>query len=143
MTLERLLIESECRALVAETARRADAAQPDALAALFTADAVLVRPGAAPLVGRDAIRAAYAERPPNRLTRHLVTHTRVTVVDADTVDAASLLLVWSGNHDDPPGPRGRPGQQAVGEFDDRLVRTPEGWRIARREARFVLQAAEG
>jgi ketosteroid isomerase-like protein len=143
MTLERLLLEADCRALVAETTRCVDAAQPDALALLFTADAVLLRPGAAPLVGRAAIRAAYAERPPNRLTRHLVTHTRITVVDADTVDAASLLLVWSGSSDDAPGPRGRPGQQAVGEFDDRLVRTPEGWRIARREARFVLHAPGG
>jgi hypothetical protein len=136
----RLTIEAACRRLVLQAAAHTDANRPAELAALFTADAVLIRPNAAPLHGPDAIRDAYASRPADRISRHLVTGTRVDVQSADEAHATSLVLVWFGSTDDAPGPKGRPvrGEQAVGEFDDHFVRTTDGWRIARREARFVL-----
>lgn len=138
---ERLDIEAACRRLVLLAADHTDAARPDALAALFAADAVLVRPNAAPLHGPAAIRDAYAQRAPDRISRHLVTGTVFDEVDADTAHGRSLVIVWFGSSGDPAGARGRPArEQAVGEFDDRFVRTAEGWRIARREARFVLHA---
>ena len=138
--LQRLLIENACRNLVLHAAAHADAHEPDLLAACFTDDAVLVRPNAQPLQGREAIRQAYAQRPADRLTRHLVAHTRVAIESALMAQAHSCVLLWTGSLADEPGPQGRPAQprQVLGEFDDHCVLTPAGWRIARRDARFVL-----
>jgi hypothetical protein len=50
------------------------------------------------------------------------------------------VLLWSGLRSDPPSPKGRPADaaQQLGEFIDVLRHTPQGWRIARREARFMF-----
>ena len=57
-----------------------------------------------------------------------------------TAQAACTVLLWSGRHSDALTPRGRPAdaQQQVGEIRDLLAKTPEGWRIRRREAWFTL-----
>ncbi len=138
--LQRLLIENACRTLVLRVAACADAHEPAQLAAWFTDDATLVRPNAQPLQGREAIGQAYAQRPAGRITRHLVTQTLVEVESAAVAHAHSCVLLWAGSLADEPGPQGRPAQprQVLGEFDDRCELTPAGWRIARRDARFVL-----
>jgi hypothetical protein len=46
-----------------------------------------------PLRGPDAIRDAYAGRPADRISRHLVTGTLVEVLSADEARATSLVLV--------------------------------------------------
>jgi ketosteroid isomerase-like protein len=139
-TLEHMVTVEACRALVMRSAQYADAADYAGYAALFATDGVLVRPGGAPLLGRPAIEAAYASRPAERLTRHLVTNTLVDVESPDRARGVSTVLLWSGKHTDLPGPFGRPAdaRQVVGEFMDEFVRTPEGWRISRRTASFVL-----
>lgn len=140
--LQRLLIVESCRELVLRAAGWADAPDAAALAALFTEDAVLARPNSAPLHGRATIRASYAQRPASRITRHLVTNTMVDVESSGAARASSSVLLWTGSLAEADSPYGRPAQprQLVGEFDDRLTLTPEGWRIARRDARFVLHS---
>lgn len=140
--LQWLLIERACSRLVLRAAEHADHQRPAELAALFAPDAVLNRPNAEPLRGREAIREAYAQRPANRITRHVVTNIRVEVLSAVDARATSVVLLWAGSSDDAPGPRGRPAcaGQVLGEFDDRFVLTPEGWRIASRTASFLLHA---
>lgn len=137
---DRWLIVSACQQAVVRAAAAVDAGDATALANLFTADAILERPNAAPLIGRDAIRLAYAARPVERMTRHLVTNTLVDILAPDRSHASSLVLLWTGNRKDAPGAHGRPAdaRQLVGEFEDDLVATDEGWRIARRRAVFVL-----
>jgi uncharacterized protein (TIGR02246 family) len=141
---QRLAIQQACRDLVCRAAACADAHQPAQLAGLFSDDAVLVRPNAQPLQGRDAIRQAYEQRSAERITRHLVTNTLVEVESASKARAMSYVLLWAGSHSDPGGAQGRPaqGRQVVGEFDDRFTLTPQGWRIAHREARFVLHSGD-
>lgn len=137
--LESLLIERACRDLVLRAARHADNDEPERLAALFTTDGRLQRPDGSVLEGRDAIAAAYAQRAPGRLTRHLVVATQVEVVSAAQAHASSQVLLWIGSSDEPVGPRGRPVRsQVVGEFADRLALTADGWRLSRREARFIM-----
>lgn len=138
--LQRLLITDACRETVLRAAAAADAGDAAVLAALFTPDAVLQRPNAEPIQGRDAIRESYAKRPPQRLTRHLVTQTLVDIEGPDQARATSAVLLWSGNLDDDSGPQGRPAdaRQVVGEFHDLLLCTAEGWRIHQRRATFVL-----
>lgn len=141
--LQRLLIENACRELVLRSVERTDAHDAAGLAALFAADGVLRRPSGPPLAGRAAIEAAYAQRPRERLTRHLVTNTLVEVESPARAAARSRVLLWAGSTEDAEGPQGRPlrGPQLMGEFDDRFVLTDEGWRFASRDARFVLHAA--
>jgi len=142
--LERLLAERACTRLVLLAAAHVDRGEPAALAALFTPDAVLVRPGGTALHGREAIQAAYEQRPAERITRHLVSNTLVDLVSDSEARAQSQVLLWTGSTTDAAGPRGRPasGGPVVGAFDDRFVKTPEGWRIAHRTASFVLHAAD-
>lgn len=140
--LQRLLIQDACRELVLRAAECADAHDAAGLAALFMPEGVLRRPGGQPLVGRAAIEAAYAQRPRDRITRHLVTNTRVEVESETAARAHSRVLLWAGSTADAEGPQGRPlrGPQLVGEFADRFVHTDAGWRIASRDASFVLHA---
>jgi len=141
--LQRLLIHEACRELVLRSVECTDAHDAAGLAALFAPDGVLRRPTGQPLVGRAAIEAAYAQRPRERITRHLVTNTLVEVESATSAAARSRVLLWAGSTEDADGPQGRPlrGPQLVGEFDDRFVLTGEGWRFASRDASFVLHAA--
>lgn len=139
--LDTLVAEAACRDLVLAAADAVDGRDFLAFADLFETRGVLVRPDGSELVGRPAIVAAYAARDPERLTRHLVSNQRVRVdLAAGTAQAACSVLLWSGRHSDATTPRGRPAdaQQQVGEIRDLLAKTPEGWRIRRREAWFTL-----
>lgn len=139
--LDTLRAEAACRDLVLAAADAVDGRDFLAFADLFEMRGVLVRPDGTELVGRPAIVAAYAARDPERLTRHLVSNQRVRVdLAAGTAQAACTVLLWSGRHSDALTPRGRPADalQQVGEIRDLLAKTPEGWRIRRREAWFTL-----
>ena len=142
--LEGLLAERACTRLVLQAAAHVDRGEPAALAALFTPDAVLERPGGACLQGRAAIQAAYEQRPAERITRHLVSNTLVDLLSPTEARAESQVLLWTGSAADAAGPRGRPASNdpVVGAFDDRCVKTADGWRIAHRIASFVLHAAD-
>lgn len=144
--LRRAATIAGCCDTIARAARLADLQQHEAFAALFTEEAELQRPGGAWLRGREAILAAYRERPAERLTRHLIAGTVVDLLADGDAAALSTVLLWSGVRTDPDGPSGRParGPRCVGEFDDRLRRGDDGvWRIVRRQARFVLHEGEG
>lgn len=139
--IERLLAEQACRDLVLQTAARTDAGDPDGFAALFTTDAVLVRPNGQTLQGQEAIAAAYRNRPAGRLTRHLICGTCITRSETEGIEAVTQVLLWVGDAGSEAGTYGRLVQQQVlGAFEDGFVCTPQGWRIAKRNASFTLHA---
>lgn len=141
VALQRLLAEQACRDLVARAAMLTDANRHEDFAALFAPDGELTRPGGEPLRGREAIVASYRTRPAGRLTRHLLGGTVVELLDADRARARTSVLLWSAEEADPAGAFGRPARrQVLGEFEDEFVRGPQGWRIARRQARFLMEA---
>lgn len=140
-TVATLQAERDCRDVVLAAADAVDGRDYAAFAALFAADGALTRPDGREMRGRAAIEAAYAARDPDRLTRHLLSNQRVHVdVAAGTAQVASTVQLWTGKHSDAATSRGRPADaaQQIGEFRDQLVKTDEGWRIARREAWFML-----
>jgi uncharacterized protein (TIGR02246 family) len=138
---ERLLAEQACRDLVVRAAHCTDSHRHEDFAALFAPDAVLTRPGGEPLRGREAILASYRTRPVDRITRHLVTGSVIELASATQARGLSYVLLWGGDLTDAEGPSGRPARrQVMGEFEDVFSLTAEGWRIARRDARFVLYA---
>ena len=132
-----------CRELIERSTQCVDDGDARAFADLFTEDAVLVRPNGQSIEGRGAIFQAYADRTPERVTRHLVTNVVIQAAGAGQWSARSYVLLWSGSAADEAGPWGRPAaaRQILGEFADWLVPTGGGnWRIRRREARFVLHS---
>ena len=140
-TLETLSAEAACRALVLRAADAVDGGDAQGFAALFVSDGTLVRPDGSVLQGRAAIAQTYASRDPDRLTQHLVCNQQVSVdLQAGTAKVSSKVLLWTGRHSSPSTPQGRPADATsqVGEFVDQLVYTPEGWRVRRRRAQFIL-----
>ena len=140
MTLEEeLQIKALCRELIIQAASHADQHQARALADVFTADGCLRRPGGEPILGREAIFQTYAARPADRMTRHLITNTLVELRSSTEALATSYALVLAGSRNEEDSAKGRKASSCqVGEFEDRLVLTGEGWRIAERRASFTL-----
>lgn len=138
--LERLLAEAACRELVIAAADAADAQDWRRLADCFSDDATLVRPGGVELRGREAIHASYASKDPDRLTQHLVCNLSALSSPDGSVACHCKVLLWSGRRSDALAPKGRSADalQQVGEFIDRMVPTPDGWRIGRRVASFLF-----
>lgn len=144
--LERHIAESACRDVVRRAAMKLDANDLDGFAALFTRDAVVVRPGKEPLRGVEALLESYRARPPGHMTRHLVADSVVDLRGPDEAHAISNVLLWTAGADEPSGPFGRRAQprQVVGEFEDTLRLCSDGmWRIAHRQARFLLHVETG
>lgn len=118
------------RELLARYTYAGDRGRVADLAACFAADGVLEYPGASP-VGPEAIAAALGAGPRDpRLTfvRHHITNPSIAV-DADSASARSYFAVHCDF-----------GPDHSGTYDDRLVRTAEGWRFAHRRVRIDWQA---
>jgi uncharacterized protein (TIGR02246 family) len=139
--LDTLLIERACERLVIESAACNDRREWPALAALYTADGVVVRPNGQRLRGRAEIEAAYAAGSPERVTRHLCTNIRVDVDGPGRARATTVVLIVAGTRSEDPDvtfgvvPNDR---HVVGEFADRFERTDSGWRIAERHASVTM-----
>ncbi len=143
-SVDEAAIERECARLVLASLRAFDERDWPRYASFFTADGVFIRANAPgePLIGRDAICAALAQRPASRLTRHLCTNLDIEVLDAGQARGFCYLLLYAGDASLPETPAGRPADsiQRVGEYRDTFVRTEEGWRISRREGRLIFHA---
>ena len=122
--LEHLTIVQECTALIARFAERTDARDSDALADMFVEDGVFRRPTAPdqPIQGREAIRAGFAARPANKMTRHIVTNTVVTVVDDNEATAVSYLILYMATVAEGGGLPKADAKQLIGAFHDTIVR---------------------
>jgi 3-phenylpropionate/cinnamic acid dioxygenase small subunit len=126
--LDRLLAEHEIARLVTRFALLNDSADWDAVAATFVADGRFVRPaGGDPVIGRDAIRASFANRPP-RKSCHLITNIVVDLTSSDEAVARCTLLLFTA----PAGETTATSPALIGGFNDKLIRTQDGWRFAER-----------
>ena len=72
------------------------------------------------VTGREAVLAAFEARPA-RVSRHVVVNIRVDVSGERATATSQILLFTAAGQ--PP---------LVGSYQDRLVRTPEGWRFVER-----------
>jgi hypothetical protein len=98
------------------------------------------------LRGVEALIESYRARPATHMTRHLVAGSVVDLRAPDEAHAISNVLLWTAAPDTAAGPFGRQAQsrQVVGEFEDTLRLCSDGlWRIAHRQARFVLHVEAG
>lgn len=101
----------------------------------------MVRPNGDSLIGREAILKSYTSRPGGRITRHICTNIRITVESPERARGSSYAVVYSAVPERPPTAHfgiEAETRHLVGEFEDEFVRTPDGWRIQTRRARFVM-----
>jgi hypothetical protein len=126
---ERHAIEWECARLINLYALLNDEARWDEVAALYAPDGVMARPTAPdqPIVGRDAILAAFKGRP-QRTTRHACSNIVIDVETATSARGQSAMLLFT-SADKPP---------LIGGFEDQFVLTDDGWRFAERRGTLTF-----
>jgi SnoaL-like domain len=120
--LAKLLAEREIERLILDYAAHNDAANWEAVAAMFVDYGRVSRPISPDdfTEGREAILAAFKARPP-RKTRHIVSNIRVDI-DDEKATASSQIMLFTGPDMAP----------LVGSYTDRLINTPQGWRFVER-----------
>ncbi|MDX9874847.1 MAG: nuclear transport factor 2 family protein [Spongiibacteraceae bacterium] len=135
----RVQIEWECQQLLNRVTMLLDNGSWAELAACYTEDAVLYRPSDPTngVRGREAILRSFEARPP-RISCHLLANTVFDVVSATDVRAFSRVLLMTGAPSETaPAPADK--TLLAGSFEDRLVLTNEGWRVASRQGTIELQ----
>lgn len=99
----------------------------DALDEVFVPDATAFL--TEPLEGRDAIKARVRRAlEPMDTSQHMISNHQI-VVDGDQATCRCYLQAQHVRQ----AAHGSPNFVVAGRYDDRLVRTPSGWRIVRRE----------
>lgn len=104
-----------------------DRNEPDAVAALFTDDAVIdYGPEVAPIRGRDEIasRIAPGLNEIFAASSHHISNTTVTFDGADAATGMAYVYAWVRYRN------GSPDANMWGQYHCRFRRTAEGWRIA-------------
>lgn len=125
--LQRLSDREEISFLLNEYCRALDAMELDTIAALFTEDCVVEYGPEDRLksYGRAAIRKGLERLWRWKRTSHHLSNIQITFTGDDEAKANSYIIAW---HERPDG-----GTATVwGQYQDVLVRTPDGWRLAKR-----------
>jgi ketosteroid isomerase-like protein len=132
-------IQWACAELITRYAYLNDERRFDELAALFTEDALLCRPSAPDreIRGRDAILAAFRQRPAATMTFHVCSDILIEVQDAQRAQGRSRILLLSAARpaDGTTPPAGAP---MPGSFIDRFALTDDGWKFTERRGSFWL-----
>jgi ketosteroid isomerase-like protein len=130
----RRAIEWDCTKLINRYTLLNDAADWDAVAALYTEDGRMARPSAPdqPIVGREAILAAFKSRPA-RAQRHVISNVVVDAISETEATAFCIIVLYQGTATADGGlPVRDPSGPLIGTYTDRLRKTAEGWRFAER-----------
>jgi len=131
---------AQCQALVLQAARCVDAGQYAELSALFTVDAVLIRPNGAELRGREAIQKSYQAGHTELIKRHIVTQSVCVSQSPGSLKLLTTVILWKELPAAPEGNTGLPkAEQILGEFEDEFASDGEVWLIRHRTARFLLR----
>ena len=132
--------EQAVHALLAQVGWAIDHGDLDSLAACLHPEVVFCRPDGQVLRGPHAVREAYAQRDPNRITRHLLSPAYLQWASPDQVDAHATVWLWTGRLSDPATAAGRPADaaQKLGEHHDMLTHENGRWWLLRRQSQFVF-----
>ena len=132
--LGQMLDERAITKVMHDYTRFVDFGQAEHISELFADDGVWEGPGVV-LEGGQAIHRFFAERAgvTRRTSRHVITNIAIEHEGHDEATALSYLINF--RHDSRgavhlPVPAGHP--KYVGEYNDRFVRTAQGWRFQRR-----------
>lgn len=144
----RSLLRTEIDAVLADWAWHLDHGDYDAVADLFTPDALFIT-GAVELRGRAAIKSRYTERLVARTTRHAYSGLRVSEAGGDPGPGnppggrpgrVRALSTWVNYAVNAPAPADDAGVYLVADFHDELTWCDdERWRISERRIIPVLR----
>lgn len=129
---------AECQKLSIAFANGVDHHRDEEVLALFTQDGVLDRWGQ-PVTGHAALRQWLHSRPRDVVTRHVCTNFEARRETAEHAEGFTLFTFYRGGKQDEAAALPLVGPAMVGEYLDQFRRTPDGWRISRREIRIVFQ----
>ena len=134
--------ELACSALAIDYGEIIDSQDYARLRNIFAEDAVFVRPSNPQDVvrGVENIVAVLAYRPRHLVTQHLVCNVRVRVETPDVAVGSCRILLYMAEASEPETPEGRKAssKQLVVVYEDRYVRSKNGWRFAERRGRVLL-----
>ncbi len=130
-TLAWMVDRAQILELTARYNRCFDDGDPEGYAATFTEDGVMEVAGGPKTTGRAAL-AEMVRRTPYGIVH--VTVDPIVEVDGDRAVQDVTLLVVARPAPDAPADKRSSRLQRSGRYRDELVRTPEGWRFARRTA---------
>lgn len=124
MTRESAEATTTIRGLSQAFASLFSAGQWDSLAAMYTADAILMVPNAPQMAGRDAIRAGFAGMGGQMKSHTLTLHT-------DTVIANGPLAIEQGHYTDSGTTAAGVATADTGKYLVQWWKTDSGWQLAR------------
>ncbi len=132
-------IRRACEALSIAYARAVDFRDYDTFIDLFTEDGELDT--GTLLKGRAAIREAISRRPYELRSRHVISNVFIDVLSDTEARGISYLTLY--RHVGPESLKGTPaplaGPAAVGHYEDRFEKTPQGWRFKRRRLQLAFR----
>jgi hypothetical protein len=130
--VERMLAERACERIIVDFIHCLDLGDPSSVAELFTPDGVWHWPfGDRRIEGREALRAYFASRPVDRLSRRLMTNILVTVESETAARAVSYLTTY--RVDGYPGGMIEPRLPVnVGHYEDIFRKVDGAWFLASR-----------
>jgi hypothetical protein len=138
-------IERECEKLSIAYARHIDFKRYDDYVDLFAEDCYL-HAGPKPIEGRESLRKVIKYRPDALRSRHILTNIYINVIDEDHAEGISYLSLYrhtgEGMDEDALsdlGPRTINGPAGIGHYEDKFIRTEEGWKIQSRILHFAFQ----
>ena len=136
-TLQELVDRQAIAELLHDYCTFLDTNQPERVSALFVEDCVAdYGPSfGGPIQGRERIERGCARTLAMwAATSHHLSNIRIAFPARDRAEASSYLYAWHKPLD------GGPDFQLWARYYDRLVRTPEGWRLAERRLRAAGQS---
>lgn len=132
-------IEQECRDLVVQLCHYSDHKEHQKATNMFIPEGVWIR-GGKPYSGHDEIMKSFTGRSTTTFGRHCTANTLITVEDDDHASGVTYYVLY--NHDPKTDNPEFPLPLvpfSMGEWHDKYVRTPEGWKFAHREVKRFFQ----
>ena len=141
---QRKEIEQECRDLVIAITQYGDHREAEKAVALFAEDGTWLR-GGKPYKGHAEILGSYQRGSATQVTRHINGGTMVTVKDDNHAESVTYYVAL---HHDPKAPDAKfplpfDPPFSMGEWHDKFVKTPKGWRFSSRETKRLFERQGG
>jgi SnoaL-like domain len=133
-----------CRALIIDFGFFIDSDQCARLNELMTPETTFARPTEPGNIirGSEAILAAFAARPRNRVTQHLNLNIRIQPTGPDTAEGFSVVVLYLAEAAEElvPGKGRKAIGPILGTWTDTFVRTAAGWRFKDRRGNVSMHA---
>ena len=138
-TLQLLEIEREITEVLLLNSRLTDQHEWESAAALFMPDVVFKEIDSDfTKVGREENVASMASKMNDQWRRRVVSNLMIDVQDADHATATAYWLMYKLKKSDVLEGKVSTDVPHFSETEDQLVRTDEGWRIARRDFQEII-----